>query len=131
QGLRLRYDVFSLGVSLVDLHHPSILPTIEVNLDGIPPYVVTAYAPGGSLVQRIQQKGSHPFPLPEAFAIITQVGQALAYLQQQQPRGPQAPRQLNPALSIRAERAILRAVSANPDLRYDSIEAFVAALGTQ
>lgn len=221
QGLRLRYDVFSLGVRLVDLHHPSILPTIEVNLDGIPPYVVTAYTPGGSLLQRIQQEVSHPFPLPEAFAIITQVGQALAYLHQQhiihrgvQPasivfdqtgkalltgfdlamlaptgghnlqshqigathymapeqslgeiseksdqyalgciayelctgrrlkqtmarptsqqrvKAPLAPRQFNPALSIQTERAILKAVSANPDHRYDTVDAFVAALGT-
>lgn len=80
QGLRLRYDMFALGRRLVELHHPCILPTLEVNLDGIPPYVVTAYAPGGSLAQRIQQHFPHALPLPEAFAIITHMGQALAYL---------------------------------------------------
>jgi len=219
QGLRLRYEVFSLGNRLVDLHHPAILPTLEVNLDGRPPYVVTAYAPGGSLVQRIQQNAPHALPLADVFAIITQIGQALAYLHQQhivhrgvqpasivfdqvgktlltgfdlamltptsghnlqshqigathymapeqfsgeiseksdqyalgcvayelctgrrlkeagepastQQQRPRPPRQFNPALSIQADRAILREVSAHPHLRYDSIEAFVTALGT-
>jgi len=40
---------------------------------------------------------------------------------------PRPPRQFNPALSTQADRAILRAVSVNPDLRYDAVEAFVAA----
>lgn len=218
QGLRLRYDVYSLGVRLVDLRHPSILPTLEVSLDGVPAYVVTAFAAGGSLVQRIQQNAPHAFPFPEASAIITQVGQALAYLHRQhiihrgvQPasivfdstgkalltsfdlamlaptsghnlpshqvgathymapeqsegsiseksdqyamgciayelctgrrlkdagslassqRRPRPPRQFNPALPIQTDQAILRAVAANPDLRYDTVEAFVAAFGT-
>ena len=220
-GLRLHHDVFSLGERLIDLHHPSILPTIEVRLDVIPPYVVSAYAPGGSLAQRIQQNAPHGLPLPEVFAVITQVGQALAYLHQQhivhrgvqpasivfdhagkafltgfdlamlvptsghnlqshqigathymapeqssgeiseksdqyalgciayelytghrfkqateQPisqqrlRPPLAPRQLNPALPIQVDRAIMRAVSVDPDHRYATVEAFVAALTT-
>jgi serine/threonine protein kinase len=49
---------------------------------------------------------------------------------QQRTRSPLAPRQFNPALSIQTERAILKAVSANPDHRYDTVDAFVAALGT-
>ena len=216
QGLRLRYEVFSLGARLVALHNPAILPTLEVNLDGVLPYVVTALAAGGSLAQRIQHNTPYALPLPEAFAIIAQIGQALVYLHQQhiihrgvqpasivfdqigkalltgfdlamltptsghnlqshqigathymapeQSKGsiseksdqyalgciayelctgrrlkdagslassqqrPRPPRQLNPALPIQADRAILRAVSANPDLRYDTVEAFVAAL---
>lgn len=215
QGLRLRYEVLSLGARLVDLNHPSILPTLEVNLDGVPPYIVTAFAAGGSLAQRIQQHAPHALPLSEAFAIITHVGQALAYLHLKriihrgvqpasivfdQPgnalltgfdlamlaptsghnlqshqigamhymapeqssglisekcdqyalgciayelctgrrfkeasslassqKQPRPPRQLNTALPIQADRAILRAVAANPDLRYDTVEAFVAA----
>jgi len=215
QGLRLRYDVFALGAYLLDLHHPSLLPTLEVNLDGVPPYVVTAFAAGGSLAQRIQRKASQPFPLSEAFAIIVQVGGALTYLHQQsiihrgiQPvsivfdsagkalltgfdlamptplsghtlqshqigathymapeqsegsiseksdqyalgaiayelctarrlkdagslvssqQRPRPPRQFNPALSAQADRAILRAISAHPNLRYDTVEAFIAA----
>ncbi len=83
EGLRLRYDVFPLGKHLVDLYHPFILQTLDVNLDGRPPYVVTAFAAGGSLAQRIQQNALHAFPFPEALTIITQVGQALAYLHQQ------------------------------------------------
>jgi len=219
QGLRLRYEVFSLGARLVDLHHPTILSTLEVNLDGIPPYMVTAFAVGGSLAQRIQQNAPHALPLPEAFAVIRQVGQALTYLHQQrivhrgiqpasivfdsagkalltgfdlamltptsghnlqshqigathylapeqssgiiseksdqyalgcvayelctgrrfkdadslansQQQRRRPPRQINPALPIQADRAILRAVAANPALRYDTVEAFVAAFGT-
>lgn len=220
RGLRLGHEMYSLGTNLVGLHHPSILPTLEVNLDAVPPYVVTTIAAGGSLAQRIQQQASHPFPLPEAFAIIAQVGEALAYLHQQhhiihraiqpacimfdsagkalltgfdlamwtsasrhtlqsyriwatdyrapeQSKGstseksdqyalgciayelctgrrlkdagslafslwqrPRSPRQFNPALSDQAERAIFRAVKAHPDDRYESVKAFVTALGT-
>jgi serine/threonine-protein kinase len=181
--------------------------------------VVTAFAAGGSLAQRIRQHASHGLPLSDAFAIIAQVGQALTYLHQQhiihrgvqpasivfdsagkslltgfdlamlaptsghnlpsyqigathymaleQSKGqvsvqcdqyalgaiayelctgrrlkdagslassgqqrPRPPRQLNSALPIQADRAILRAVATNPDLRYDTVEAFVRALGT-
>lgn len=220
QGLRLGYDMFALGTHLIDLHHPSILSILEVNLDGIPPYVVASFAAGGSLAQRLQQNTTAAFPLPEAFAIIKQVGQALAYLHQQRivHRGVQpgsivfdqaghalltgfdlamlipdsghnlpsyqlgamhymapeqlsglisekcdqyslgcvayelctgrrykdagsppaserhhqtrSPRQLNPALPMQAEQAILRAIEANPDFRYDTIEEFVASFDT-
>ncbi len=49
---------------------------------------------------------------------------------QQRSRSPLTPRQINPALSIQAERAILKAVAVNPDHRYDTVDAFVDALGT-
>ncbi len=49
---------------------------------------------------------------------------------QQRPRPSLAPRMINPKVSVQAERAILRAVDVNPDRRYNTVEAFVAALGT-
>jgi len=82
QGLRLRHDVFSLGEHLINLHHPSILPTLDVRLDEIPPYIVSAYADGGSLQNRIQRHAPHALPLNEAISIVTQVGEALSYLHQ-------------------------------------------------
>jgi serine/threonine protein kinase len=79
--LRLHHDVFSLGTHLVDLKHPSILPTLEVNLDGVFPYVVTAYITGGSLYERL--KLNTVLSLPDKFTILSQVGDALAHLHSQ------------------------------------------------
>ena len=79
--LRLHHDVFSLGMYLIDLKHPSILPTLEVNLDGVFPYVVTTYITGGSLYERL--KPSTVLSLPDKFTILSQVGNALAYLHSQ------------------------------------------------
>jgi hypothetical protein len=84
QGLRLHYDVFSLGARLINLHHPSILPTLDVCLDDTPPHIVTAYVTGGSLYERIHHNAPQPLPLSEAFTIISQIGLALAYLHKQQ-----------------------------------------------
>src|SRR5262249_10312710 len=82
KNLTLHYDVFSLGEELLSLHHPAILPTIEVHLSDIPPYIVSAYIEGNTLQQRIQQYAPHPLPLPEVLNIVTQIGQALSYLHQ-------------------------------------------------
>ncbi len=81
-GLRLHHDVFSLGTSLINLNHPSILPTIDVHLDGILPHIVTSYVTGGSLFDRIRHHEPNTLLFSEALTIITQVGQALAYLHQ-------------------------------------------------
>ncbi len=83
EGLRLHYDIFSLGDRLVNLHHSSILSTIEVHLDDMIPYIVSAYAEGGSLQNRIRRYAPHGLPLQEAINIITQIGHALSYLHQQ------------------------------------------------
>src|SRR5581483_1990027 len=47
---------------------------------------------------------------------------------QGRPKPPLAPRLLNYKLSIQTERAILRALSINPDQRYNNIGAFITDL---
>src|SRR5581483_730430 len=61
---------------------PSILPILNVRLDNIPPYIVSAYADGGSLQNRIHRHAPHALPLKEAISIVTQIGEALFYLHQ-------------------------------------------------
>ncbi len=218
--LRLHYDVFSLGKQLVHLKHPSILPILEVNLDGLFPYIVTAYVTGGSLYERLKPNAVHTLSLSDKFTILSQIGNALAYLHKQdiihrgvqpasilfddagnalltgfdlaikastakhhlksnqvgaenymapeqsrgiaseksdqyalaciayelctgrlpykeppfsatfqgRPKPPLAPRLLNHKLSVQADRAILRALSINPDQRHDNIGTFITAL---
>ena len=219
-GLRLGLDVFSLGSRLLNFSHPSILPTLATHLDSTPPYVVTAYASGGSLYERIRRSRPRPLPLADALTIVSQVGDGLAYLHGQkvlhrsvqpasimfdnignalltgfdlaiiagairhrlqsnligtvhymapeqlqgisseksdqyalgciayelctgrlpfkepaprvilqgQPKPPLAPRVINHEVSTQAERAILKALSFNPDQRFHDVSAFVAAL---
>jgi len=81
--LRLHYDVFSLGTHLINLKHPSILPTLEVSLDGALPYIVTAYVTGGSLYERLKLNAAHTLSLPDKFTVLSQIGNALAYLHSQ------------------------------------------------
>ena len=81
--LSLHDDVFSLGEDLLKLHHPAIVPTIEVHLTETPPYIVSEYIAGNTLQQRIQQHAPHALPLQEVLNIITPIGQALSYLHQQ------------------------------------------------
>ncbi|GCF10543.1 serine/threonine-protein kinase [Dictyobacter arantiisoli] len=82
-SVRLYHDVFSLNTDLISLKHPSILPIIDIHLNGILPYIVTAYATGGALSDRIRRHGPNALPLSEALTIISQIGRALAYLHQQ------------------------------------------------
>jgi serine/threonine protein kinase len=64
---------------LEQLQHPSILPLVDVGFKDHLPYLVTQYAAGGSLRDR-QRQASGILPTEaEALAILTQVGQALAY----------------------------------------------------
>ncbi|RAQ94690.1 serine/threonine-protein kinase [Thermogemmatispora tikiterensis] len=72
---------FKAEVHLLEgLSHAHILPLLDAGLDqeGCP-YLVTQYAAGGSLRQRLRQAGGRPLPLAEAVAILTQVGAALQY----------------------------------------------------
>lgn len=220
EGLRLHYDVFSLGTNLINLSHPSILPTLDINLDETPPYIVTAYATGGSLYDQIRRYQPQTLPLSEAITILSQIGNAVAYLHEQniihrgiqpasilfdnadsaqltgfdlaiaantmkhrllsnqigtinymapeqshgiisekadqyalgylayelctgrppfkehssaptsqhQTKPPLAPRLFNYKISPQAERAILKALSVNPDQRYDNVSSFITAL---
>ncbi len=62
------------------LKHPHILPLYDAGIgqEDFPPYLIAAYAPGGSLRERMRQYTSH-FPLEEALTIIEQIGQALQH----------------------------------------------------
>jgi serine/threonine protein kinase len=65
---------------LEQLRHPHILPLVDagIDVDGSP-YLVTAYASGGSLRERLRRAGGHALPLEEVLAIIAQIGEALQY----------------------------------------------------
>ncbi|HEX7733960.1 MAG TPA: tetratricopeptide repeat protein [Ktedonobacteraceae bacterium] len=61
------------------LKHPAILPVIDVGFDLGRPYLVTQYAPGGSLRTRLRQWNGQPLPLTEALRILLSIGHALAH----------------------------------------------------
>lgn len=66
------------------LKHPHILPLYDAGADqeGFPPYLIAAYAPGGSLRDRMHRQGGH-FTLEETLTILEQVGQALQHAHEQ------------------------------------------------
>lgn len=65
------------------LKHPAILPVIDVGFDHGRPYLVTEYAVGGSLRERLRQHNGQPLPLAEALRILMSIGQALVHAHQQ------------------------------------------------
>jgi len=65
------------------LRHPYILQVLDVGIEQDFPYLVTEYAPNGSLLMRLQQLAPRPLPLKDALDILGQVGQALQYAHQQ------------------------------------------------
>src|SRR6266702_480697 len=64
------------------LKHPHILPLIDLGIDNGVPYLVTEYAPNGSLRDRLERQPSRPLPLEEAVTILSQIGQALQHAHQ-------------------------------------------------
>ncbi len=64
---------------LKQLQHPFISPILEVGVDKITPYIITAYAPGGSLRDSMQRQFPQPLLWMEALKILSQIGQALEY----------------------------------------------------
>lgn len=65
---------------LESLKHAHILPLYDVGIEqeDFPPYLIAAYAPGGSLRERLRQH-SDGFALEEALSILEQIGQALQH----------------------------------------------------
>ena len=61
------------------LRYPYILEVLDVGIEQDFPYLVTAYAPNGSLLKRLQQLAPRPLPLNDALTILGQIGQALQY----------------------------------------------------
>ena len=64
---------------LTMLKHPHLLPILESGIDEESPYLVTDYAPKGSLRDRIEGQPGSPLPVQEALTILRKVGLALQY----------------------------------------------------
>jgi serine/threonine protein kinase len=65
--------------TLVRLIHPHILRILDAGFQKGIPYLITEYAEGGSLRDRLKKSKGKPLPLDEAINILTQIGQALHY----------------------------------------------------
>jgi serine/threonine protein kinase len=83
QSSRERDSFFQEARILERLRHPHILSIIDVGISGRMPYIVTEYAPGGSLRQCLNRQAGKPLPLDDALAILEQIAQALDYAHQQ------------------------------------------------
>ena len=68
---------------LKKLRHPYILRILDAGFQENMPYLVTEYAAGGSLRDRLRKYNGQSLPVEEAVAILTQIGQALHYANQQ------------------------------------------------
>lgn len=80
---------------LKKLRHPHILSVIDAGMHEDSLYLILEFARNGSLKDRIQRQSSKPLPLEEAITIISQIGEALQYAQQQEQ--PIVHRDLKPA----------------------------------
>src|ERR1700730_17614127 len=68
---------------LKKLQHPHILRILDAGFQDGTPYLVTEYASGGSLRDRLLRYNGQPLPLSEAIRILTQIGEALHYVHEQ------------------------------------------------
>jgi serine/threonine protein kinase len=64
------------------LDHPNILTILDEGVHEETPYIVTNYAPGGSLRQRIKRQAGKPLAITEALTILQQIAQALDHAHQ-------------------------------------------------
>ncbi|HZS78982.1 MAG TPA: serine/threonine-protein kinase [Ktedonobacteraceae bacterium] len=69
---------------LEKLKHPHMLQVFDVGIDDGFPYLVTEYAPQGSLRNRIKNCAPNFLPIEEVIEILSQIGQPLYYAHQQQ-----------------------------------------------
>src|SRR5260221_7910128 len=65
------------------LKHPHIVPIYDFGIDDGLPYVVTEYAPGGSLQDLLKRGSQRPLRVEDAIRILSQIGNALYYAHQQ------------------------------------------------
>src|SRR6266566_3693074 len=65
------------------LKHPHILPIVDVGFHEGFPYMVTEYAPNGSLRDRLRRQSGKPLPEQEALSILSQIGEALHHAHEQ------------------------------------------------
>jgi serine/threonine protein kinase len=69
---------------LDSLRHPSILPMYDFGIDADNfPYLITEYAPNGSLRDLLDLRHGRPLPTQQALSILSQVGKALFYTHRQ------------------------------------------------
>jgi serine/threonine protein kinase len=61
------------------LHHPHILTILEVGIQDDVPFMVTAYAPQGTLRDWLVRRSYRPFPEQLAVSILLEIGAALHY----------------------------------------------------
>jgi serine/threonine protein kinase len=61
------------------LEHPAILPILDDGTHEKILYLVTSYAAGGSLRQRLNEANGELLPLKEVLSILRQVGEALHF----------------------------------------------------
>ncbi len=81
---RQDHDSFLLEARLLEmLKHPHIVPILDVGIQDGFPYLVTEYAPLGSLRDRQQRIDPRLLPMDHSLKILAQVGQALDYAHQQ------------------------------------------------
>src|SRR6266568_3261293 len=64
------------------LKHPHILPILDAGIHDDLPYLVTEYAPGGSLRDRLDQQPGIPLSVDDALMILSHIGGALHYAHQ-------------------------------------------------
>ncbi|HEY1354511.1 MAG TPA: cellulose binding domain-containing protein [Ktedonobacteraceae bacterium] len=69
---------------LTYLEHPALLPVLDDGLYEQVLYMVSPYATGGSLRQRLSRTPGELLALKEALSILRQVGEALAFAHRQQ-----------------------------------------------
>lgn len=68
---------------LEKLRHPHIVSIIDAGLhENRFPYLISDYAPGGSLRNLLKRHGKRPLPFPEALRILAQIAEGLAYAHQ-------------------------------------------------
>jgi tetratricopeptide (TPR) repeat protein len=65
------------------LTHPHILPLVDVGIEHDSPYLMTEYAPHGSLRERLERQMHCPLPLDETLSLLSQIGNALQYAHDQ------------------------------------------------
>lgn len=69
---------------LYKLKHQYILRILDVNFtEEGDPYIISEYAPGGSLRNLLKRQAGRPLPFHKTLRLLTQVGEALEYAHQQ------------------------------------------------
>ena len=76
-------EQFTRSIRLLKmLRHPHILPLLDAGLHNGEPYLITNYCSQGSLRERLREREAAPLPLKGSLALLTQIGEALAYAHQ-------------------------------------------------